>query len=98
MVVHIHAFGVYSPTDQVHQLCKEFGAFLYEDGAVWLPPSVQYPIRPNSCLGLSFGIAKPIDLGGGAWLISQDRSLLLECNRLLRGLPELNRDESGLIA
>jgi dTDP-4-amino-4,6-dideoxygalactose transaminase len=87
MVVHIHPFGLYSDRDALHERCRRHGAFFFEDGASWFPPTPKYELKAASCLGLSFGWSKIFDLGGGSLLAFEDPQLAVEIENFLHRLP-----------
>jgi hypothetical protein len=87
IVVHIHPFGLYSNRDALYENCRQHGAFFFEDGASWFPPSPRYEVKIGSCVGLSFGWSKIFDLGGGSLLAFEDSKFAEEVEEFLRLLP-----------
>lgn len=87
IVLHIHQFGLYSERDVLYEHCQRHGAFFFEDGACWFPPTPEYEVCAGGCLGLSFGWYKIFDLGGGSILAFGDGKLADEVEKSLRGLP-----------
>jgi DegT/DnrJ/EryC1/StrS aminotransferase family len=87
MVVHIHPFGLYSDRDALHERCRRRGAFFFEDGASWFPPTPKYELKAGSCLGLRFGWSKIFDLAGGSLLAFEDTPLAAEIENFLHRLP-----------
>ena len=87
MVLHVHPFGFYSDPHIIYQQCQRHGAFFFEDGASWFPPTPGYEVHAAGCLGLSFGWQKIFDLGGGSLLAFGDAKLAEEIAKCLRLLP-----------
>jgi hypothetical protein len=87
IVLHVHPFGLYSQRDIIYKYCLRHGAFFFEDGACWFPPTPDYEVCAAGCLGLSFGWGKIFDLGGGSLLAFGDRKFGDEVDHFLRFLP-----------
>lgn len=87
MVILVHMYGLYVDRDIIHSLCRQHGAFIFEDGGLWFPPRSGYTVLENSCLGLSFGKKKIFDLGGGGLIISSNSEMAAEVDRVIESLP-----------
>jgi len=87
VVLHVHPFGLYSKRDTIYKYCQRHGAFFFEDGACWFPPTPEYEVYAAGCLGLSFGWGKIFNLGGGSLLAFGDRKFGDEVDKFLRLLP-----------
>jgi dTDP-4-amino-4,6-dideoxygalactose transaminase len=95
LVLHVHLYGLYSDRGAVHRLCQRYGAFLFENAAIWFPPHDNYGVLRESGIGFSFGERKPFNLGGGAVLGLATARIAADVQRVLEEQPSRPGAPSG---